>query len=393
MPDQLNVLPGDVPQLSSIGMGEGLPIWERMAVIIRIRRFNVRDLMAGFDKNNFGIIDLPTFQRALCNAFSNQWIELAMTTAEFREITEPYITRRPLRSGEPGSFVQWSQFSNDLQLLADTKKPSQDFLNRLSKVEAREKASQELMKNYGVTEDELKLAFQYFLEKVNLMSKKGLNDGFRRMDQGSNGCLSGQELLDFFMTGDKVPWYINEKTIGVLVDWSDVNEDDQIDYIELSDAILCTDLLEFAANVPKKRAAAKSKGHATRPIGKRGVGMGQVIHLQKELKKKLGGLGGGGDNAYNAIASYLDKDGSGTVSRDEIKMMCLQLEILKHKSKKTGMIKGDCEDTWLLTLLDIVDHIAQTKGKSTSVASGHVDIESFVQGIMSMNIIQHAGIA
>ena len=38
--DIINSLPGDMSALASIGMGEGLPIWERMAVIIRIRRFN-----------------------------------------------------------------------------------------------------------------------------------------------------------------------------------------------------------------------------------------------------------------------------------------------------------------------------------------------------------------
>ena len=108
--DIINSLPGDMSALASIGMGEGLPIWERMAVIIRIRRFNVRDLMAGFDRNGYGFIDLPPFQRALCNAFGNQWVELAMTTQEFREITEPYLTRRPQKDGEPGSFVQWSSF-------------------------------------------------------------------------------------------------------------------------------------------------------------------------------------------------------------------------------------------------------------------------------------------
>eukprot|EP00966_Prymnesium_polylepis_P315594 7292316-Prymnesium_polylepis.1 len=100
--DIINALPGDMSALASIGLGEGLPIWERMAVIIRTRRFNVRDLMAGFDRNNYGFIDLPTFQRALCNAFGNQWVELAMTTQEFREITEPYLTRKPQRDGEPG---------------------------------------------------------------------------------------------------------------------------------------------------------------------------------------------------------------------------------------------------------------------------------------------------
>ena len=31
-------LPGDVASMDSTGMGEGMPIWQRMAIIIRARR-------------------------------------------------------------------------------------------------------------------------------------------------------------------------------------------------------------------------------------------------------------------------------------------------------------------------------------------------------------------
>ena len=223
--DIINSLPGDMAALDSQGTGEGLPIFERMSMIIRKRRFNVRDLMAGFDRNTYGFIDLPTFQRALCNAFGNQWIELAMTTPEFREITEPYLTRKPQQDGEPGSFVQWSLFSNDLQMLADTKQPTEDFLARLGKVEAREKASVELHDKYGVTEPEIKFAFKYFVERVQTYSKRGLTDGFRRMDSDHKGSLSGDELRQFFISGAAdAPWYVNDRTIDVLVDWADMNE-------------------------------------------------------------------------------------------------------------------------------------------------------------------------
>ena len=68
------------------------------------------------------------------------------------------VARFPIaQAGEPGSFVRWSLFSNDLQLLADTKRPTADFLERLAMVEAREKASEELTAKYGVTEPELKV--------------------------------------------------------------------------------------------------------------------------------------------------------------------------------------------------------------------------------------------
>ena len=40
-------LPGDLAAMDTIGMGEGEPIWDRMSKIIRMRRLDVRQLMAG----------------------------------------------------------------------------------------------------------------------------------------------------------------------------------------------------------------------------------------------------------------------------------------------------------------------------------------------------------
>ena len=149
-------MPGDVADLASTGMAEGQSIWNRMAAIIRARSLDVRILMDAHDRRNFGFVDIPTFRRSLCYAFGNQWIDLAMTSAEMKEICAPYLTRKPNAKGEPEAFVLWQKFTTDLQALADKKRPTNDFLARLAEVEAREKASAALVAEYGVTEFELK---------------------------------------------------------------------------------------------------------------------------------------------------------------------------------------------------------------------------------------------
>ena len=40
-------LPGDLGALDSQGMGEGMPIWRRFAVIIRARRIDITEVMRG----------------------------------------------------------------------------------------------------------------------------------------------------------------------------------------------------------------------------------------------------------------------------------------------------------------------------------------------------------
>jgi len=85
--------------------------------------------------------------------------------------------------------VQWRQLAQDLQMLAETQRPTADFLERLAMIEARDRATKMLQRDYGVTQDELKLAFQYFKDRIETYSKRGLTDGFRRIDNDHKGSL------------------------------------------------------------------------------------------------------------------------------------------------------------------------------------------------------------
>ncbi len=44
---------------------------------------------------------------------------------------------------------------------------------------------------------------------------------------------------------DNAPYYVNENTIDVLIDWADVSGDDEIDYNELSKVLLQWYLLVY----------------------------------------------------------------------------------------------------------------------------------------------------
>lgn len=94
-------MPGDVGHLDNVGTGEGKSIWERMCMIINNRSLDLRILMDAHDRRNFGFVSIATFRRSLCYAFGNQWIELSMTSKEFAEICEPYLSRRSSKPGDP----------------------------------------------------------------------------------------------------------------------------------------------------------------------------------------------------------------------------------------------------------------------------------------------------
>jgi hypothetical protein len=112
-------LPGDVATLNNEGLAEGENIWVRLATIVRARRLDLRLLMDAHDKHNRGFVDIKTFQSSLAYALGEQWNELECTTAEFQELTENYLTRKPVNPGDPDPFVLWQKFSCHVQSLAD----------------------------------------------------------------------------------------------------------------------------------------------------------------------------------------------------------------------------------------------------------------------------------
>ena len=142
-------MPGDIGHLATQGTAEGQSIWNRMARIIQIRDLDLRILMDAHDRRNRGFVEISTFRRSLCYAFGNQWIDLAMSSKEFDEIVQPYLTRRPERPGEPEACVMWQRFANDVQALADTGKRTKNFLDRLEKVERDEKMRRTLADRYA----------------------------------------------------------------------------------------------------------------------------------------------------------------------------------------------------------------------------------------------------
>jgi len=385
-------LPGDLATLDTIGMGEGEPIWDRMAKIIRSRRLDCRQLMAGFDRSKKGFFDLVTLRRAFSNAFGNQWTELAMNQAEFAEVTEPYLTRAPLQNGEPVALVQWRQLAQDLQMLAETGRPTADFLERLAMVEARERASKMLEADYGVSVDELKLAFEYFKDRINVYSKRGLTDGFRRIDDDHKGSLQGDELRRFFIEEANCPWYCNDRTVNVLIDFADLNNDDSIGFLELANVIECEDIIEFAALVPDKKANSQDKKDSAMKIGTRGSTVGEVKAAQRLITGKLISRGSGDlrQNNLRSVLAYLDTYENGMITRDEFKAKLKPLNVIKHVTAEKK-VKGEIEAAVVDTLLDIVEEVARKieemmpGDQGGAVEADKVNLAAFAKGCFSQD--------
>ena len=342
-----------------------------MAALIRARSLDVRILMDAHDRRNYGFVDIPTFRRSLCYAFGNQWIDLAMTSAELKEICAPYLTRKPNAAGEPEAFVLWQKFTTDLQALADKKRPTNDFLARLAEVEAREKASAALVAEYGVTEFELKSCLNAIKERL-LTYNASLNDAFRRIDGSGNGFISADEIKTFFRDaylGDVV----NDRTLACMIDMADLNGDDEIDYSELSGVIECDDILELAALVPDKKVVSAEKTAAAKKVGKYGCTVGQLKETAKTIRDALMMKH---NSVFRALRDF-DESGDGVLSREEIMVVLKQFNLLKYTDFYTGETRGDLGMNEVNTLLDFVD----------KDGSGTIDYAEFTKVLTSDNIM------
>jgi len=367
-------MPGDVADLASVGRAEGESIWNRMAAIIRARSLDVRILMDAHDRRNYGFVDIPTFRRSLCYAFGNQWIDLAMTSAELKEICAPYLSRKPNAAGEPEAFVLWQKFTTDLQALADRKKPTDEFLARLAEVEAREKASAKLVEDYGVTEFELKSCLAAIKDRL-LTYNSSLTAAFRRIDGDSTGNVSAAEIKNFFRDaylGDVV----NDRTLMCMIDMADLNGDDEIDYIELSNVIECDDILELAALVPDKKIVSKEKQMKAQKVGKYGCTIAELQHAATTIKEKILMW----NPSVRLALKDLDESGDGFLTRDEVKIKLQEWYIMKYTDFYTGETRGEIDEKTVDTLMDFVD-------KS---GDGKVDYNEFTKVLIADDIMSTA---
>jgi len=347
-------MPGDFAALDSIGMAEGQSIWDRMAAIIRSRRLDMRILLDAHDRRNAGVVDVDTFRRALCYAFGNNWIELAITSAEFDHIIKPYMTRNPNNPGEPEGFVFWQKFATDLQTLADRRTHSDNFMARLSKVEAKERVAANLQKTYGISEYDLKKAFR--LIKELLMLKAGSSShlvtvAFRNMDRDHTGKIGAAEIKKYLAVAQRGNESIDPRVMDCIVDLCDGDGDGEVDYVELSKMILCDDIMELLALVPDKSLKSKSKEAESQVIGFRKVTAKELQQAQQAIKTKL-------LTKYPNITTALrkiDTKGDGYLSREEVKEMLRFNELLKRIDYYTGALHGSITEACADTLCDYVD--------------------------------------
>ena len=65
-------LPGDLALLDTQGMGEGMPIWRRFAVIVRSRRIDLTEVMRGYDNVDRGFFEQNQVMRARHSALQGR---------------------------------------------------------------------------------------------------------------------------------------------------------------------------------------------------------------------------------------------------------------------------------------------------------------------------------
>ena len=161
-----------------------------------------------------------------------------------------------------------------------------------------------------------------------------------------------------------------------MIDMADLNGDDEIDYSELSAVIECDDILELAALVPDKKIVAASVKNAKQTVGKYGV---TVAVLQKAATTIKDYLNMKYDTVRKALKT-VDEDGSGYLTRDEVKAFLVNCYLMKYTDFYTGEQRGEIDEVVIDTLLDFVD-------KS---GDGAVDYNEFTKVIISDDIMSTA---
>jgi hypothetical protein len=211
-----------------------------------------------------------------------------------------------------------------------------------------------------------------------------------RIDPGL--CSQGEELRVFFLEEGFPPWYVNERTIAVLIDFADLNDDDSIGYLELSQVLECDDIIEFAALVPNKKNASQEKKDNEMKIGTRGCTVGQVKDAQRLICERLINRGSGDlrQNNVRSVLAYLDTYENGMITRQEMYTKLKSLNLIKHTTSEKK-VKGDLDLAVVDTLFDLVEEVARKieemmpGDQGGSLEAGKVNLAAFAKGCFSQD--------
>uniref|UniRef100_A0A7S2HI71 EF-hand domain-containing protein n=1 Tax=Haptolina brevifila TaxID=156173 RepID=A0A7S2HI71_9EUKA len=304
-------MPGDVLGVSPRHPPVNVDIEDRMATIIRERSLDLVNLMDDFLKRpayskmpirNRAFLDVPTFKRALCFAFGDQWTRLAMTSAEFKSLTDKHVKLDAAHGsqgvdvqgfGMPEPLVLWLPFAHGIQKKADGDKYTIQLRGTLSKenqavydkaikdakaAEAefgkhddhdigfletsntfeakavlrknkleKEKADRKPIGNRGATVGEVNMAKKLIMDRL-LVKNSTVRAALKDIDESGDGVLSRDEikkmLQDFYLL-KYFDFYTGQtrgdlevKVVETLLDTVDTNGDGIIKYDEFANIVM-----------------------------------------------------------------------------------------------------------------------------------------------------------
>ena len=284
---QLNemTMPGDVLGNSPRHPPVTAPVEERLAQIIRERSLDLVNLMDDFLKRpatskmpvrNRSFLDVSTFRRAICYAMGDQWTRLAMTTTEFNDLVKQYMR-------EDNTFYD--------------KDKGQDA--------------------QGYTKAEPLVLWQPFAYSV------------MKLADGDKYAIKLRGAMD----AEKEALY--KKSVA------DANKAEQ-EYAELSgwdigSSSIGTKTSNTAFALARNNAARMEKQKEDlKPIGKRGARVGEVNAAKKLICNRLLEK----NATVRAALKDIDEDGSGILSRQEVKKMLTDFNLMKYYDFYTGQVRA-----------------------------------------------------
>ena len=122
----------------------------------------------------------------------------------------------------------------------------------------------------------------------------------------------------------------------------------------------------------------EGRGSVQKGPKKRGVKAKDVRKAHVAIHEKLWAR----NKTIQAVMSFLDQDGSGSISRDEIITICRKFHLMKYMDKMTKSMKGELTVDEVTTILDLVDKIGRDMGEE-GIDGNRVDVQAFTKALFS----------
>jgi Ca2+-binding EF-hand superfamily protein len=238
-------------------------------------------------------------------------LECSPRSVKWRQFDEAAKHKKIQSATQVEHALRWYE-EKELAAIAEQRRLD-DEAKRLAEERAAKTGVSETAKR-GISDEQLKMVHKMIKQRLSTQFAE-IRTAFRTFDKDGSGCISPEECTDALMSMNVgVP----RKWVEHLVNIADYDRDGEINYAEFAKILTIDDITTMKREGIEEGLVEKKKDEFYKP----GITYREMREAQQRIRSMLAERGG-----LTKMFRAIDVDKSGSLSRKEVRMLVLNLNL------------------------------------------------------------------